>query len=479
MFNLAKKAIEVLNFKKAQYGDIRIVDERNQFLSVKNSSLGEISDDMSIGFGIRVLYNGGWGFASGRELNEKCIKETALKALEIAIASSQVKNEKTRLAYEPPHKDFWQTPYLKDPFAISLEQKLALLFKIDEILTKDKRIKNAYSRLNFTKTHKWFASTEGSMIEQVLLTSGAFYRAICADNNQVQQRSFPGEHSGTLSMGWELIEDLKLLENAERVREEAIALMKAPQCPSGEMDLIISGDQLALQIHESVGHATELDRVLGYEESFAGSSFATTEKLGKFKYASDIVNLVGDGTLPGGLATQGYDDDGVRSKRWHIIENGILKGYSTNREFCSKIDQKESCSCNRADSFSSIPIIRIPNLSLMPGNHEYEEMIAGIKRGIILDNNKSWSIDQKRLNFQFGCELGWLIENGKKTKMVKNPVYQGITPQFWNSCDAIANHKYWKLYGVSNCGKGQPIQVAKMCHASSPARFRKVKVFSR
>lgn len=476
MFDLARKAIEVLKFNKVEFGDIRIIDERSQFISVKNSNIGDMSDDISMGFGIRVLYKGGWGFASGKTLNLACVKETALKAVEIAKASSSVKKTKTKLAYEPPHKDYWQTPYLKDPFEISLEKKLEMLFAIDKILTADKRIKNAYSRLKFIKTHKWYASTQDSEIEQVLLHSGGFYKAVSADNNQVQQRSFPGEHSGALGMGWEVIEDLKMVENAQRIREEAVALLSAPQCPSAEMDVILMGDQLALQIHESVGHATELDRVLGYEESYAGSSFATIEKLGKFKYASDIVNIVGDGTLPGGLATQGYDDDGVRSKRWHVIKNGILNGYATNREFCARIGENESMSCNRADSFSSIPIIRIPNLSLMPGNQEYLEMIEGIKNGIILDSNKSWSIDQKRLNFQFGCESGRLIKNGKISGLVKNPVYQGITPKFWNSCDAIANHKYWKLYGVSNCGKGQPTQISRMCHASSPARFRKVQV---
>lgn len=282
-----------------------------------------------------------------------------------------------------------------------------------------------------------------------------------------------------LSMGYEYIENLDLVGNAERTREEAIALLSAPNCPSDEMDLIIYGDQLALQIHESTGHASELDRVLGYEESYAGSSFLTTEKLGKFRYGSDIVNLVADTTLPGGLATCGYDDDGVKAQRWHIVKNGILSGYMTNREFAHAIGHTRSLGANRSDSYRSIPIIRITNLSLMPGEWEYEDMIKDIKKGIILENNKSWSIDQKRLNFQFGCEIGWLIKNGKITKMVKNPVYQGITPKFWGSCDAIANEKYWKLYGVSNCGKGQPTQIFRMSHASSPARFRKVKVFSR
>lgn len=476
MLTLARKAVEILEASKADFGDIRIIDESSQEISVKNSRLSGLSDDVSLGFGIRVLYKGGWGFASSSELNAREIERAAKLALEIAKASSGIKNKKTRLAPEPAYRDVWQTPVLKDPFSVPVEKKLDTLFAVDRILTKDKRIKSAFSRMSFVKTHKWYASTEGSEIEQVLISSGAAYKAMAANNNEVQQKSYPGEHSGALSMGYELIDDLKLVENAERTREDAIALLSAPQCPSGEMDLVLNGDQLALQIHESTGHASELDRVLGYEESYAGSSFLTTEKLGKFRYGSGIVNLVADATLPGGLATQGYDDDGVRSQRWHIVRNGILSGYMTNREFAGEIGMNRSWGCNRADSFSSIPITRICNLSLMPGEWEYADMIKGIRKGIILENNKSWSIDQKRLNFQFGCESGRLIENGRITKLVKNPVYQGITPEFWNSCDAIANHKYWKLYGVSNCGKGQPTQVSRMCHASSPARFRKIRV---
>jgi len=476
MFTLARKAVEMLESRKAEFGDIRIIEERSQEMSVKSSRLSSLSDNVSLGFGIRALYKGGWGFASSSELNAREIERTASLALEIAKASSEIKNKRTALAPEPAYKDVWQTPVLKDPFSVPVEEKLNTLFAVDRILAADKRIKSSFSRMFFVKTRKWYASTAGSEIEQALVCGGAACKAMAAGKNEVQQKSYPGEHSGALSMGYELIDYLKLTENAGKTREEAIALLTAPQCPSGEMDIILSGDQLALQIHESAGHASELDRVLGYEESYAGSSFLTTEKLGKFKYGSEIVNLVADGTLPGGLATQGYDDDGVRSQRWHIVKNGVLSGYMTNREFAKEIDMDRSRACNRADSFSSIPITRICNLSLMPGSWEYADMIKGVKRGIILENNKSWSIDQKRLNFQFGCESGRLVENGKVTKLVKNPVYQGITPQFWNSCDAIASHKYWKLHGVSNCGKGQPGQLARMCHASSPARFRKVRV---
>lgn len=479
MKDLFLKAIDMMNFKKVDFGDIRIIEEKNQNIIIKNGEISEMKDDYSIGFGVRVLYNGGWGFASSNIISLSEIEKVVNLALSIAKSSATIRNKKVKIAPEPSYHDVWVTPSLTDPFSISIEKKLDLLFKINDELLKNKKVKIANSRMSFVKTNKIYASTQGTVIKQTLLYSGAGYSATAIEGNEVQTRSYPGGHGYMLSMGYEYIDSLKLLEHVERIREESVALLSAPSCPNEERDLIIYGDQLALQIHESTGHASELDRVLGYEESYAGSSFLTTEKLGNFRYGSKIVNLVADTTLPGGLATCGYDDDGVRAQRWHIVKDGILCGYMTNREFAGEIGHNRSLGCNRADSYRSIPIIRITNLSLMPGDWEYDDMIKSTKKGIIMENNRSWSIDQRRINFQFGCEIGWLIENGRITKMVKNPVYQGITHKFWGSCDAIANEKYFKLYGVSNCGKGQPTQIFRMSHASSPARFRKVKVFSR
>ncbi|HAH32795.1 MAG TPA: peptidase C69 [Elusimicrobia bacterium] len=477
MFDLAKKAVEIANKRKAEFADIRIIEERRQSLSVKNGEIASLNDLVTLGFGVRVLYRGSWGFASSNLLNSRSIELCTLKAFEIALAGTIINGRPARMAPEPAWQDFWQTPFIKDPFAVSVEDKLALLFKTNAILRKNKKIKSAVCDLNLIREHQWHMTTDGSKIEQVLLSCGAGSSASAISEGEVQIRSYPSTHGGqTLSGGYELIETLDLAGNAERIREEALALLTAPQCPSGKKDLIIGGNQLALQIHESVGHATELDRVLGYEESFAGSSFATTEKLGKFRYGSPLVNLVADATLPGGLATAGYDDDAVKAQRWHIVKNGVLTGYMTNREFAHAIGARRSCGSCRADGFSNIPITRICNLSLMPGDIPYEELIASTKDGILMENNKSWSIDQKRLNFQFGCELGWLVKNGKKTTLVKNPTYQGITPEFWNSCDAISDENSWRLYGVANCGKGQPGQTAMMCHGNSPARFRKVKI---
>jgi len=477
MFEFCEKAIDILSGSGAEFGDIRVIETRRQDLCVRNGEISAADDTLTLGFGVRVLKDGGWGFASSSELSLKEIERVTKLAVEIASASSRLKKDGARLSPEPAYVDRWQSPFIIDPFAVSVEEKLKTLFLADSLMRKNKKIKSASGSLSCRRKRQFHATTEGSRIEQTFVTVGGGIEASASGGGEAQTRSYPSIHGGcSLQMGYEAIEAFRLAENAERVREEAVALLTAPECPSEEMDLIIGGDQLALQIHESVGHATELDRVLGYEESYAGSSFTTTEKYKNFRYGSPLVNLVADATLAGGTATAAYDDDGVKAQRWHIVKNGILSGYMTNREFCHVIGDDRSKGCNRADGFGSIPITRIANLSLMPGIWDYDELIADTKNGIIMDNNRAWSIDQKRLNFQFGCEMGWLVKNGKKTRLVRNPGYQGITPQFWNSCDAICSDKYWRLYGVVNCGKGQPTQIVGMCHGSSPARFRKVKI---
>ncbi len=477
MFKLATKAIEIADKYGADFGDIRVIEDRGQYLAVKNGEVAGLTDETTLGYGVRVLYKGAWGFASGQEMTERAVAATALKAIAIAKASRLLMNGRVRLAPEPAYRDFWQTPFLKDPFAVTAQAKLDLMFRLDAALRRDRRIRVSAVSMRFNREHQWHLTTEGSRIEQVLLSSGAGMTATAVQDGESQLRGYPCSHGGqTHGGGWEVVEAMDLPAHADRVRDEALALLKAPQCPAGVKDLIISGNQLALQIHESVGHASELDRVLGYEESFAGSSFATTEKLGKFRYGSPLVNLVADATLPGGLATAGYDDDAVKAQRWHIVRDGVLSGYMTNREFCGRIGLDRSWGSCRADGYANIPITRICNLSLMPGSSSTEELIAGIKDGVMMENNVSWSIDQKRLNFQFGCEAGWEIKKGRKGRLLKNPTYQGITPEFWGSCDAIAGPQEWRPWGVANCGKGQPGQVAMMTHGSSPARFRKVRI---
>lgn len=477
MKELTNLALATAHSKGASYADIRIIKLETQNISVRNGRISSLDYTTSYGFGIRVLANGAWGFASSGRVTPEQISRMAALATEIAQASARLKKEDVQLTAEPVAHDKWQTPYLIDPFEVSLSEKLELLFKIDATLRKSKKISVAQSGMGFRREYQWLATSEGSFIEQILLRSGAGYSATAVERGESQIRSYPSSFGGQyMSLGYEVINSMNLLENADRIREEAIMLLKAKPCPSGKMDLILGGSQLALQIHESVGHPTELDRVFGAEESFAGRSFLTPDKYGHLKFGSPIVNLVADGTVPGGLATIGYDDDAVKAQRWHLVEGGIFKGYQTNREFAPRIKEKYSRGCCRADGFNRIPIIRNNNISLMPGEWKMDDLIQDTKNGIYMDTNRSWSIDQMRLNFQFGCEVGWLIKNGKKKEMVKNPTYQGITPEFWNSCDAICDENHWVLWGVPNCAKGEPPQTAEMSHGTSPARFRNVTV---
>lgn len=477
MKTLCQLALDTAAQIGASYADIRLVTIRNEYITVRNGKIAEMELEEDAGFGVRVIKNGAWGFAASNDISKAGIDKTAALAVKIAQASASLKAEDVRLSEETAHRAVWSTTYLIDPFEVPLERKVDLLMAVDEILRKDKRIAAAEASLRFKTEHQLLLTSEGAFIDQKLMQSSGGYSATAVENSEVQVRSYPNSFRGQcMSAGYELIDSLKLAENAERVREEASALLSADPCPARETALILDGSQLSLQIHESVGHPTELDRVLGMEESFAGSSFATTEKLGNFRYGSDIVNLVCDNTIPGGMATFGFDDDGVRAQRWHIVRDGIFAGYQTNRALADKIGAARSTGSNRADGWRHIPMIRIGNLSLEPGEWTLEDLIADTGDGIYMETNRMWSIDQRRLNFQFGCELGWEIKNGKKTRLLKNPSYQGSTPEFWGSCDAICNRDYWTLWGIWDCGKGQPMQTAEMSHGAAPARFNNIKV---
>lgn len=477
MKDLLNKALSTAKLRGASYADIRLIDTRTEGLQTRNGVLSSVSDTHSLGFGIRVVANGSWGFASSNICTKEEVQRVAAQAVAIAKASATVKKKNVKLAKEPVYQDTWQTPYMINPFEIPIEQKLDLLFRVDKILRKKKEIAVAEGFMNFMREHQLMATSEGSYIDQLIMRSGGGFMVTAVGHGDTQVRSFPCSFRGQyLSGGYEVIESLRMEEYADRVRDEAISLLTAPACPSGKKDIILSGTQLCLQIHESCGHPTELDRVLGQEANFAGTSFLTTEKKGKFKYGSPIVNLVADGTVPGGLATVGYDDDAVRAQRWHLVKDGLFVGYQTTRETADECGDQRSYGCCRAQGFNNLPMTRNNNISLMPGEWTLEDLIADTKDGIYMDNNKSWSIDQQRLNFQFGTEIAWEIKNGKLGKILKNPTYQSITPEFWGACDAICNQDYWELWGVLNCGKGQPMQSAEMSHGSAPARFKKITV---
>jgi TldD protein len=335
--------------------------------------------------------------------------------------------------------------------------------------------------MNIRREEQWFFSSEGSDIHQTKITTGAGYVAYSFAGSEIQKRSYPNSFGGQWqNKGYELINELKLVENARRIGEEAVALHKADQCPQGVFDIILESSQLGLQIHESVGHPIELDRVLGMEANFAGTSFLTLEKLRNLKYGSELVNVVADARQEHGpgLGTFAFDDEGVPAQCTPIISNGLFTGYLSSRETAALIGLQRSGGTLRAESWNRLPMIRMTNISILPGEKPLtlEQLIASTDHGILFQTNRSWSIDDKRYNFQFGCEIGWEIAGGKRGRMLKNPSYSGITTEFWNSMDAICSRDEWTLWGTPNCGKGQPQQVMGTGHGSAPARFRSIKV---
>ncbi|MFQ5809227.1 MAG: TldD/PmbA family protein [Armatimonadota bacterium] len=474
---LALLALDVAKGRGASYADVRIIETRSQDVGTKNEKVSRIHSDEDLGFGVRVIADGSWGFACSSRLEKAEVERVAGEAVQIAKASATVQRQPVQLAAEDAYEDVWETPHEEDPFDVPLGEKVDLLLQINAELRKVKSIAIAVGWMGFEWERQLFASTEGSVIQQNLLTSAAGYMATAVGGGDQQRRSFPSSHRGQVTgRGYEMVRELPLLENAPRVAEEADALLTAPQCPLGAKDLILGGDQLALQIHESLGHPSELDRVLGTEANFAGTSFITTDKLGKLKYGSDIVNFVADSTVPQGLATIGYDDEGVKAQQWHLVRDGLFVGYLTSRETAPVIGEERSQGAMRAMGWRRMPIIRMTNISLMPGEWTLDALIEDTRDGIFMDCNRSWSIDQQRVNFQFGTEIGWEIKNGKRTRMLKNPTYEGITTEFWNSCDAICDEDHFVLWGVPNCGKGEPSQTAQMSHGAAPTRFRNVKV---
>ncbi len=471
------RALDAADRLGASYADIRLVERRTEALTVKNGELEAAPSNLSAGFGIRVLVGGAWGFSSSALVEPDEADRIAAQAVEIARASASAQKSPVELDDTAPVTATYRTPYAEDPFAVSLDDKLKILMEADAIMGRVPGVAIREGNMVAGRELKTFASSAGARIEQEIVEAGGGIEVTAVNDSEVQQRSYPNSFNGqVVTGGFEAVRALDLVDHAQETAELAVALLDAPQCPSGEMDLIIDSTQVALQVHESCGHPTELDRVFGTEASFAGTSFLTTDKLNSLHYGSDLVSIDADATAPGGLGTFGYDDEGVPAQNVPLIENGLLVGYLTSRETAPRIG-RQSMGSARAWTWSQIPLIRMTNINLRPGAAgSLDDLIADTRDGIFMSINKSWSIDDRRLNFQFGDQAGWLIRNGKRTKLVKNPTYTGITPRFWGSCDAICGPDEWTLWGLPNCGKGQPMQTGHVGHGAAPARFRKVQV---
>ena len=471
MNQLAERIVDDLQTKRVDYGDVRVVMRESESVVMKNGIIEAITHSSDVGFGVRVLKNSAWGFASSNELKKTVADKVVRNALSIARASARVKAKDVSLTALSPQTGSYRSEVKIDPMGVSLDEKINLLLSCDKAMREQKKVKVSEGQLRFFKTTVHFASTEGSVITQDFVYSGGSIKVYAMNKGELQSRSY-GDYG---QQGYEFVKGLDFLDNAPRIAEEVVMLLEAEQCPEQQTTVILDGNQMVLQVHESCGHPTELDRVLGTEASYAGTSFMTIDKLNKLRYGSDIVNIVADATVTGGLGTFGWDDEGVPGQRIYLIDKGTFVGYLSSRETAGIVGASSS-GAMRADGWNRIPLIRMTNINLLPGTWKFDDMIADTDDGVFMATNKSWSIDDKRLNFQFGCEFARKIKNGRLTKVYKNPTYADITPHFWQNCDAIANKDSWCMRGTPNCGKGEPGQTMFVGHGTAPARFRNLQI---
>ncbi len=476
MLDVAKQAVEAARAVGADYADARVVHEDSESLTVRNQQMEGIDRSSSHGLGVRVLVNGYWGFAATARLEPGEIDRTAKLAVQIARAASRLPREPVKLAEIEPATGTWHSPMQVDPFSVPLEEKVALLMEATRRMQQVDGLAFAEGGIDLFRNRTWLTTSEGTAIEQTVVHSGGGIEATALGEGELQRRSFPNSFRGHVAAaGWEHVQKLGLIEEAERTASEAVELLSAKDCPSEVTTLVLDSGQVELQVHESIGHPLELDRVLGMEEAYAGSSFVRPEDRGRLRYGSPLVSITADATLSGGLGSFGWDDEGVPAQRVPLIVDGVFQDFISSRETASVLGLPSS-GAMRADGWQNFPLIRMTNISIEPRDGTLADLIGDTKDGIFMATNQSWSIDDHRVNFQFGCEIARRIEDGKLTEMYKNPNYTGITTEFWGSCDAVGGREDWTLWGTPNCGKGQPGQTARVGHGAAPARFRGVQV---
>jgi len=498
--SLADAAMNAATKAGASYCDVRIGRYLNQFITTRDLNVENIVNTESSGVGVRVLANGAYGFVSTNVMTLDSVAEAARQAVAIAKANARLQAEPVRLA---PVKGVgevaWATPFAKDWRTVAIKDKADMLIAANKA-GMDAGASFMQSTLFQVNQQKYFASTDGSYIDQDIHRLWSPFTATAVDKASGKFRTRQGL-SSPAGMGYEFFDakpqhkvrapggvttlykdGYDLIEDARAAGKQAREKLSAKTVEPGKYDLVLSPEHLFLTIHESVGHATELDRVLGYEANYAGTSFATLDKWQskKFKYGSDIVNFVADKTAPGALATAGYDDEGVQCKRWDIIKDGILVNYQATRDQAHIIGEKESHGCSYADSWSSVQFQRMPNVSLQAGKKQLtpDEMVKDVKKGIYIAGRGSFSIDQQRYNFQFGGQLYYEIKDGKITQPLEDVAYQSNTQEFWNACSAMCDERDWRMGGSFFDGKGQPSQVSAVSHGSSTTRFNGVNVIN-
>jgi TldD protein len=476
MDDIATRAVEAALAAGASYADARVMEIRTESMSARNGTIEALEREDRAGVGVRALIGSSWGFFSVPDVGSAAAKRAGERAAAVARASTLVPGGDLRLAPEAAVTGHWESECREDPWAVSLAEKGDLLTGVTrEMLGNGADLAEASHHV--WDTRKWLVSSEGTHVDQHIVECGAAMSATAIGEGETQRRSYPGIRGQYGTRGWELVRELDLPGNAARIADEARQLLTADVCPSLDAtDLILGSEQMALQIHESVGHATELDRILGWEAAFAGTSWLDLGQLGSLRFGSDRMNITADATLPGALGSFGFDDEGTPAHPVDIVKDGIWVGALSGRDSAALAGIDRSGGAVRADGFDRIPMVRMTNVGLLPGEDSLESMIAATDDGIYMDTNRSWSIDDKRLNFQFGCEIGWEIKGGKRVRLLKNPTYTAISPRFWGALDMLGGPDEWTFWGTPNCGKGQPQQIGHTGHPAVPARFRGIRV---
>ena len=471
-FDSATAAVEAALAAGARYADARVMHRRYESMSARNGEIEELAQDEDAGLGVRALVGSGWGFFAVPDLGDTAARQAGERAATIATSSASVPGPGVDLVSVPATTASWASECKIDPLAVPLSEKGDLLVSATSEAHRS-GAEQAEGLYQIWDTRKWFVSSEGHRIDQHIRECGAGISATSIGDGETQRRSYPSYRGQYGTQGWELVSEMDLTAHAARIADEAQALLSAPLCPAGETTLILGGEQMALQIHESVGHAIELDRILGWEAAYAGTSWLDLAKLGNLTYGSELMNIVIDPGIPGALGSFGYDDEGTPAERRYAVHNGQWVGVLAGRDSAAVAGLDYGGSV-RADGWARLPMVRMTNVGLEPGPHTLEEMIAATDDGVLMDFNRSWSIDDKRLNFQFGCEIAWEVKGGKLGRMLRNPTYTGIGPHFWRSMDMLSSESV--AWGTPNCGKGQPGQTGHTGHPAAPARFAGVRV---
>jgi TldD protein len=471
------RALDAAKRAGASYADVRIVRRRRELARTRDESIADLVDDESYGVGVRVIVDGAWGFAATSHVEGNNAAKCAERAAAIARANSKVKEAPIALAPVATYRGKWQTKLRIDPFAVPLAEKVDLLLSLWRDAHAVPEVKHATGTIESDGEWKLFGSSDGTLVEQSITRVQAGLDVTAIDGGEfITRRSEVAPRQA----GWEHVVESSLRHGARKMAEDAVQKLKSASVEPGKRDLILAPSHLWLTIHESVGHPTELDRALGYEANFAGTSFATVDKLGKLQYAAHDVSIFADKTTPGALATCAWDDDGEETQRWDIVKDGLFVGYQTTREQAGWIGEKRSRGTSYADSFASFPFQRMPNVSLAPGKKpmSLDDMIAATDDAILITGDGSWSIDHQRYNFQFGGQMFYEIKSGKIARTLRDVAYQSNSLDFWRSLDMLGGEASWDLFGSMSDGKGEPQQSNAVSHGCPPARFRQVNVLN-